>query len=54
MTMLAYRTFFPNCAWRANVVNEVALLAAPHNKTAVEMADFQEAISRIVAGLEKK
>jgi ATP-dependent Zn protease len=44
----------PNCAWRANVVNEAALLAARHNKTAVEMADFEEAISRIVAGLEKK
>jgi hypothetical protein len=34
--------------------NEAALLAARHNKTAVEMADFEEAISRIVAGLEKK
>jgi cell division protease FtsH len=38
----------------ANVVNEAALLAARHNKTAVEMADFEEAINRVVAGLEKK
>jgi cell division protease FtsH len=38
----------------ANVVNEAALLAARHNKAAVEMADFEEAINRAVAGLEKK
>jgi cell division protease FtsH len=38
----------------ANVVNEAALLAARKNKDAVEMADFEEAIERIVAGLEKK
>ena len=38
----------------ANVVNEAALLAARKNKAFVEMADFDEAIERIVAGLEKK
>ncbi len=38
----------------ANVVNEAALLAARHNKSAVEIADFEEAINRAVAGLEKK
>jgi len=38
----------------ANIVNEAALLAARKEKTAVEMADFEEAIDRVVAGLEKK
>ncbi|MBI4595693.1 MAG: ATP-dependent metallopeptidase FtsH/Yme1/Tma family protein [Candidatus Tectomicrobia bacterium] len=38
----------------ANIVNEAALLAARHGKEAVEMSDFDEAIDRIVAGLEKK
>jgi cell division protease FtsH len=38
----------------ANIVNEAALLAARKEKAAVEMADFEEAIDRVVAGLEKK
>ncbi|MBI3327398.1 MAG: ATP-dependent zinc metalloprotease FtsH, partial [Nitrospinae bacterium] len=38
----------------ANVVNEAALLAARKDKAAVEMQDFEEAIDRVVAGLEKK
>lgn len=38
----------------ANIVNESALLAARQGKDAVEMADFQEAIERVMAGLEKK
>jgi cell division protease FtsH len=38
----------------ANLVNEAALLAARKGKAVVEMADFDEAIDRIVAGLEKK
>jgi cell division protease FtsH len=38
----------------ANVVNEAALLAARKNHTAVMKADFEEAIERVVAGLEKK
>ena len=37
----------------ANLVNEAALLAARHDKTTVEMSDFEEAIDRLVAGLEK-
>jgi cell division protease FtsH len=38
----------------ANIVNEAALLAARKDKTAVDMKDFEEAIDRVVAGLEKK
>jgi len=38
----------------ANIVNEAALLAARKNKEAIEMSDFEEAIERTIAGLEKK
>jgi cell division protease FtsH len=38
----------------ANLVNEAALLAARKDKAAVDRKDFDEAIDRIVAGLEKK
>src|SRR5690606_15524558 len=38
----------------ANIVNEAALLAARAGKDAVGLADFQEAIERVMAGLEKK
>jgi cell division protease FtsH len=38
----------------ANVINEAALLAARRGKKAVGMAEMEEAIERIVAGLEKK
>jgi len=38
----------------ANMVNEAALLAARKSKTEVDMTDFEAAIDRIVAGLEKK
>jgi cell division protease FtsH len=38
----------------ANIVNEAALLAARQGKDAVEMSDFDEAIERVVAGLQKK
>jgi cell division protease FtsH len=38
----------------ANIVNESALLAARQGKDAVAMADFDEAIERVVAGLQKK
>ncbi len=38
----------------ANLVNEAALLAARHDKTEVGMKDFDEAIDRVIAGLEKK
>jgi cell division protease FtsH len=37
-----------------NMMNETALLAARHNATAVTIQDFEAAIERIVAGLEKK
>jgi cell division protease FtsH len=38
----------------ANLINEGALLAARRNKAQVGMADLEEAIDRVVAGLEKK
>ena len=38
----------------ANLVNEATLRAAKHDKPAVEMSDFDEALDRIVAGLEKR
>jgi cell division protease FtsH len=38
----------------ANLVNEAALLAARNQREAVIQADFNEAIERVVAGLEKK
>lgn len=38
----------------ANVMNEAALLAARRNASAVEMIDFEAAIERIIAGLEKR
>jgi cell division protease FtsH len=38
----------------ANLVNEAALLAARKDKNAVGMEDFDEAIDRLIAGLEKK
>jgi AFG3 family protein len=38
----------------ANVCNEAALIAARKGKTGVEMQDFQDAIDRVIGGLEKK
>ena len=38
----------------ANVCNEAALIAARHNKSAVDKQDFLDAVDRIVGGLEKK
>jgi cell division protease FtsH len=38
----------------ANVCNEAALIAARRNKKAVDMDDFQDAIDRVIGGLEKK
>jgi cell division protease FtsH len=38
----------------ANLVNEAALLAARKDKPSVDMKDFDDAIDRIIAGLEKK
>ncbi|MEZ4826319.1 MAG: ATP-dependent zinc metalloprotease FtsH [Bacteroidia bacterium] len=37
-----------------NVCNEAALIAARKNKKAVEMDDFQDAVDRVIGGLEKK
>lgn len=38
----------------ANLVNEAAILAARKNKTRIEMADFVEAVDRVLAGPERK
>jgi AFG3 family protein len=38
----------------ANVCNEAALIAARRNKEKVEMKDFNDAIDRVIGGLEKK
>jgi len=38
----------------ANVCNEAALIAARSDKEAVEMDDFQNAMDRVIGGLEKK
>ena len=38
----------------ANVMNEAALLAARRGADAVEMQDFEAAIERVVAGLERR
>ncbi len=38
----------------ANICNEAALLASRRDKNHIELIDFQEAIERVIAGLEKK
>lgn len=38
----------------ANVCNEAALIAARRDKSEVDMQDFQDAIDRVIGGLEKK
>lgn len=38
----------------ANICNEAALIAARHDKKAVQKQDFLDAVDRIVGGLEKK
>ena len=38
----------------ANVCNEAALIAARKNKESVDMSDFQDAIDRVIGGLEKR
>jgi len=38
----------------ANICNEAALIAARKGKQSVEMADFQDAVDRVIGGLEKK
>lgn len=38
----------------ANVCNEAALIAARKNKEKIDMTDFENAIDRVIGGLEKK
>ncbi len=38
----------------ANICNEAALFAARRNKQDIDMQDFQDAIDRVIGGLEKK
>jgi cell division protease FtsH len=54
LTKIAARTAGFAGADLANLVNEAALLAARRDKSAVDMRDFDEAIDRLIAGLEKK
>jgi len=54
LTKLAARTPGFAGADLANLVNEAALLAARKGKDAVDMADFDQALDRIIGGLEKK
>jgi cell division protease FtsH len=54
MKVVAARTAGFAGADLANLVNEAALLAARNDKPAVDMRDFESAIDRLVAGLEKK
>jgi cell division protease FtsH len=54
LTLIAQRTPGFVGADLANVVNEATLLAARKNKLQVEMQDFEEAIDRVMVGLEKK
>jgi cell division protease FtsH len=54
LTKIAARTAGFAGADLANLVNEAALLAARRDKNAVDRRDFDEAIDRLIAGLEKK
>jgi cell division protease FtsH len=54
LKVIAARTVGFAGADLANLVNEAALLAARRDKTSVDRKDFEEAIDRLVAGLEKK
>ncbi|MCL4812729.1 MAG: ATP-dependent zinc metalloprotease FtsH [Vicinamibacteraceae bacterium] len=54
LTVIAARTPGFAGADLANLVNEAALLAARRDKTEVDRRDFDEAIDRLIAGLEKK
>jgi cell division protease FtsH len=54
LQVLAARTPGFTGADLANVVNEAALLAARREKNAVGMEELEEAIDRVVAGLERK
>ncbi len=54
LSMVAARTPGFVGADLANLVNEAALHAARQGKDAVDMSDFDEAIDRVVGGLERK
>ena len=54
LTIIAARTPGFVGADLANLINEAALLAARKGKSSVTMEEFEEAIDRVVAGLEKK
>jgi len=54
LKVIAQRTAGFAGADLANLVNEAALLAARNDKTAVDRLDFESAIDRLIAGLEKK
>ena len=52
--VLAARTPGMAGADLANIINEAALLSARKGKDAVDMADLEEAVDRVVGGLERK
>ena len=54
LKVIAARTVGFAGADLANLVNEAALLAARYNNTMVGPKDFESAIDRLIAGLEKK
>ncbi|MGH2779691.1 MAG: ATP-dependent metallopeptidase FtsH/Yme1/Tma family protein, partial [Actinomycetota bacterium] len=54
LKVLARRTPGFSGAQLANVINEGALLAARRGKESVDMYDLEEAIDRVVAGLERR
>src|SRR5258707_15675020 len=54
LKVVAQRTAGVAGADPANLVNEAALPAARKDKTPVDMKDFDDAIDRIISGLEKK
>ncbi|MBC7221974.1 ATP-dependent metallopeptidase FtsH/Yme1/Tma family protein [Candidatus Bipolaricaulota bacterium] len=54
LSLLARRTPGFVGADLENLCNEAALLAARKNKPAIEMADFEEALERVITGLARK
>src|SRR5712692_6261722 len=54
LRVLAARTPGMAGADLANIINEAALLAARKGKDAVDMADLEEAVDRVIGGLERK
>lgn len=54
MALLASQTPGFAGAEIANVCNEAAILAARNDKKAIETEDFEQAIDRVIGGLEKK